>query len=160
MTEAKRLETRAMEAVSHCLMEYLNVPNVYWNVRWPSSSDYVADVLLIDRAGVGDPHVVEIKLGAAAALKFVPRLRRVAAPYRWIAFFADTVDPSVQKALKDNRPLYPSTGPGRIGVIHLLRLPDDTLKAVIMVVAERFAGNYDDPVDRFTARHKPTMSYR
>ncbi|MCX7041061.1 MAG: hypothetical protein NT005_18260 [Spirochaetes bacterium] len=117
------------------------------------------DLLAIDRAGTGDIHVVEIKRRAADAIKAIPQLMQRPAHYRWIAFFADTADRKTEKALLGPRLLFPSEGPGRIGVIEIVRKAADTLVASIKIPAERFPGSLDEQAESFKAANKPEISF-
>ena len=158
MTQTQQVQERAKEPVSRCLIRHLVVPDVYWDAPWPSLHNQV-DLLAIDRAGSGDVHVVQIKRKAADALKAIPRLMHVPAQYRWIAFLKETADRRAQAALLSHPSLYPAQGPGRVGIIEVVRLGGDTLGANIKLAAERFPGSLDEEVQRFVAACKPTISF-
>jgi len=158
MTPTQRAEARSKEPVSRCLIRHLLVPCVYWDALWPASEPSV-DLLAIDRAGTGDIHIVEIKRRAADAIKAIPQLMRRPAHYRWIAFFADTADRKIENALLGPRVLFPSEGPGRIGVIEIVRKTVDTLSANIKIPAERFPGALDEQAESFKAANKPDISF-
>jgi len=158
MTPTQRAEARSKEPVSRCLIRHLLVPCVYWDAPWPASEPSV-DLLAIDRAGTGDIHIVEIKRRAADAIKAIPKLMQRPAHYRWIAFFADTADRKTDNALLGPRVLFPSEGPGRIGVIEIVRKAVDTLSATIKIPAERFPGSLDKQAESFKAANKPDISF-
>jgi len=158
MTPTQHAEARAKEPVSRCLIRHLIVPSIYWEAAWPEAEHHV-DLLAIDRAGSGDVHIVEIKKKAADALKAVAQVMRIPAQYRWIAFFADTLDPKTKNALLNQRGLYPTEGPGRVGVIEIVRTAADTLGANIIIQAERFPGSLGELAESLKSRSKPDMSF-
>jgi hypothetical protein len=86
MMNRDRLELRAQDPVAQCLIRRLTVPRVYFDANWPGFAEPAVDLLAIDRDGLGDAHIVEIKRAAPAALKAIPQLLSAAAPFRWIAF--------------------------------------------------------------------------
>lgn len=158
MTETQRLHARAIEPVSECLIHRLIVPDVYWEADWPAPGRGV-DLLIIDHAGAGAVHVVEIKRRVSDALHAIPQVMSIPAHYRWVAFFANTLDAKTERILIGRKPLFPSKGPGCVGVIVVRRNKDGTLEASIKIPAERFPGSYAAEVDAFKAGHKPTISF-
>ena len=158
MTDTERLELRARDAVSRCLIRRLMVPNVYFEAAWPSAG-HRADLLAIDRAGAGDVHVVEIKFRAEDALAATSALLQVPAQFRWVAFFKETLDPRSEADLLSKRPLYPSSGMGRIGVIEVVRMAGDDLGANVVVNAERFAGSNRSEVAKFVKTVEPDVDF-
>ena len=58
------------------------VPRVYFEADWPGMANESADVLAIDRDGMGDAHIVEIRKNAADALAKVPSLLLARALFR------------------------------------------------------------------------------
>ncbi len=158
-TPPNRDEARAREPVSKCLAERLMVPEVYWGVRWLLLPE--VDVLLIDRAGAGDVHAVEIRRDAAKALAVIPQLlKRVRAHYRWIAVFEEGLDSATRAKLLRREGLFPEQGPGCIGVIGVTRSPDGSLEASVLVKAERFPLAARLPTAAFAAKNKPVISFR
>ncbi len=154
----ERLETRGKDAVARCLLRHLSVPTVYFDARWPDSVHEV-DVLAIDRSGVGDVHVVEVKGPPFKLDDVVKRLMRIPAQFRWLAYVRHTSPPRYfAKAAPQS--LYPSKGMGRIGVIEIIRADADDLAANIRFKAERFPGNLSKIVDRFAGNHKPDIEFR
>jgi|WetSurMetagenome_2_1015567.scaffolds.fasta_scaffold07903_6 hypothetical protein len=157
--KAERLHERALEPISQCLIRDLIVPNVYWEVPWPADGKRV-DLLLIDRAGSGPVHVVEIKVHAADAVQSIPQVQRIPAHYRWIAFFAETLDAKTCRQLANREILFPvKNTPGCVGVIEVVRMSDDTLGANILVRAEMFVQALDKDVAAFKKHNKPTIRF-
>jgi hypothetical protein len=151
MTQEQHLEQRAREAVAQCLIRQLIVPKVYFDVAWPDPTRHV-DLLAIDRAGTGDVHAVEIKYHAQVGLDTVVALLEVPAQFRWIAYFRESATPETESALTSKEPLYPSKGMGRVGVIELVRQPNDDLVANVRVRAERFAGSVREQAAQLVAK--------
>ena len=158
MIQTKRLAARALEPVAQCLIRHLHVPQIYFNAPWPCLS-HRADLLVVDRAGTGDLHVVEMEPDASSALKTIPHLLALPAHYRWLAFFHDTLRKSDERALAQRRILYPLEEAGRIGVIEIVRKNKDDLEANIVVKAERFHGLEKSVVAAFVAKHEPDISF-
>ena len=160
MIETQQLELRARDAVSRCLIRSLAVPNVYFDVHWPTvRARRIIDVLAIDRAGVGDVHVVEIKYAARDAFAAIPALLKVPAQFRWIAFYEDTVGPQAIAAAMDKGVLYSPSGMGRVGVIQVASVGEHDLAANIIIRAERFAGSLRERVKKFTKQHPADVEF-
>ena len=119
------------------------------------------DVLAIDRDGVGDPLVVEIKAAAKDALAAIPQLLRINAPYRWIAFLQETEDTETTQALASQDVLFPPSKAeaGRIGVIAIVRLAGGDLGANVRIRAERFATTVYDLAMQFSGSHKANIQF-
>src|SRR5438067_6229073 len=94
-----RLELRAEDPVARCLIRRLMVPRIYFEADWPAIAGGRVDVLAIDRDGVGDVHLVEIRRKAADALAAIPKLLAARAPFRWIAFLRGTEDGQAARTL-------------------------------------------------------------
>jgi hypothetical protein len=157
MTKAERLHLRSRDPVAEFLIRQLVVPTICFEARWPGAGGHPVDVLAIDRAGSGDVHVVEIKPGVLDPKSAAHQLMTVPAQYRWLA------GPKRAFALwpaKAPSFLYPHEGMGRIGVIEIVRTPDDSLVANIRFRAERFGGNLRKEVDAFLAAHRPDIEFR
>jgi len=133
-----RDELRAREAVAHFLIRRLMVPRIYFEVEWPGLPRRRVDVLALDRNGVGDAHIVEIRRSARHALDSVPYLLEARSPYRWIAFFRGTEDEQSLGSLVSQTPLYRDGQAGRIGVIEIVTMAFDDLGANLRLAAERF----------------------
>jgi hypothetical protein len=73
-------------------------PEDRWGCRGISFNGRV-DLLAIDRDGVGDAHLVEIRQTLSDALASTEHLLEARAAYRWIAFFLGTEDTASEDAL-------------------------------------------------------------
>lgn len=60
MTKILHFEQNAKDAVSRLMSRRLIVPKVFFDAAWPDSGHHV-DIVVIDHAGTGDVHVIEIK---------------------------------------------------------------------------------------------------
>jgi hypothetical protein len=158
MTRVERLHQRAKDAVADCLVRYLQVPQVYFEAQWPSTGNRV-DILAIDRAGVGDVHVIEVAAGDYDPRTVVKKLMSIPAQFRWMAVFPKGGQ-KAGPAGKAPSYLYPIEDMGRIGVIEVVRMADDSLGANIRFKAERFRGNYSQEVDQFAKKHRPDIEFR
>ena len=161
--DTRRLEERAIEPITKLFTKKLMVPNIYIHPRWPKFARLI-DLLAIDRAGSGDVHIVEIAYQANSAVNSIPKLMKVPAAYRWIAFFSKTMLPFVKHRLRQPHTLFPAEGPGRIGIIEVnTSNPDDalgdTLEASILVQAERFPGAYYEMAQKFAAKNPPDIEF-
>jgi len=153
-----QLEQRARAPVAQCLIRQLLVPKLYFGAPWPGGDQRV-DLLAVDRAGVGDVHIVEVKFEAARALQAIPQLLAVPAQYRWIAFFHETVNNTVEPELMSRRALYPQSGMGRVGVIEVVRMAGDDLGANVLVRPERFPGSSRPEVSRLLETVPPDIQF-
>lgn len=153
-----RIELRARDAVAQCLIRRLTVPRIYFEAEWPLA-DSPVDVLAIDRDGVGDAHVVEIKRGAPDALRDAVRLiAKIKAPFRWVAFLRGTEDEQSARALLTEEGLIDPSRPGRVGVIEIVEMGND-LGANIRIRAERFADTVYDVATEFSGSHKANIQF-
>jgi hypothetical protein len=159
MTNRDRLELRAHDPIAQCLIRRLTVPRVYFEANWPGFAGRAVDLLLIDRDGLGDAHIVEIKRTAPAALKAIPQLLSAAAPFRWVAYLKGTEDSATGEALNDQSVLYPENTSGRIGVIEIVETTDGDLGANIRVTAERFPDRMHEVATAFSDSHKATIQF-
>lgn len=155
-TNSERLLLRAREPVARCLIRKLIVPKVFFDARWPDEESRT-DLLVIDRAGAGDVHVVEIKSNFRAARSAIPGLLDVPANYRWLAVpRAKNLEEAVSMHIDE---LYPPKGAGRVGIIEIVEIVHD-LGASVVLQAERFPERLADPVDEFVATHAADIEYR
>jgi len=166
MKTTQSIEDRAFTPVADLFIKTLHVPSIYFDARWPSASKRV-DLLVIDRAGVGDVHVVEVKKGVAGAIKAASQLLRIPAQFRWVVCCYEAGDASagakaIQHAVK-NAPLFADHGPGRVGVI-TVEFHEDGLhektKAEVVVRAERFPGSWYEEADKFTKANRADIMFR
>lgn len=153
-----RIELRARDAVARFLIRRLTVPRIYFEARWPLA-DSPVDVLAIDRDGVGDAHVVEIRRGAPDALREAARLiAKTRAPFRWIAFVRGTEDEQSARAILSEEGLIDPSRPGRVGVIEIVEMVSD-LGANIRLPGERFSGGLYDVAMQFSGSHKADIQF-
>lgn len=156
MTQVERLEERAKDAVSRLLIRQLILPKIYFEASWPTPANR-ADLVAIDRAGAGDLHVVEIKRHARDAAQAVKHLLSYPAHFRWLAVFADSLDPETHASLQRDLDAHPVTG--RIGVIQIVRMASDELVANVLFRAERAPSNLKNEIGVFGAANKPDIEY-
>ncbi|AUX22424.1 uncharacterized protein SOCEGT47_029270 [Sorangium cellulosum] len=154
-----RLELRAQDPVARCLIRQLIVPRIYFEANWPGTAHGPVDVLAIDRDGVGDVHLVEIKKRAADALASIPKLIEAQAPFRWIAFLRGTEDEATADALASQEILYPPDTAGRIGVIEIVEMAGNDLGATVRIKAERFPTPVYDLAAKFVDSHQAHIQY-
>lgn len=153
-----RIELRAREAVAQCLIRRLTVPRIYFEAEWPLA-DSPVDVLAIDRDGIGDAHVVEIKRRAPEALRDAARLiAKIKAPFRWIAFVRGTDDDESARAILSEKGLIDPSRPGRVGVIEIVEMGSD-LGANVRLRAERFSDAVYDVATAFSGSHKANIQF-
>ena len=154
-----RLELRAFDPVARCLIRRLFVPRVYFEADWPAAGPVHVDVLAIDRDGVGDAHLVEVRRTAADALACLPSLLDASAPFRWVAFVSGTEDVESARALASQGPLSDPARPGRGGVIEVLETPGGDLEAKVRITAERFLVTVHEVATAFSASHKAHIQF-
>jgi hypothetical protein len=154
-----RLELRAQHPVAQCLIRRLMVPRVYFDADWPGFANSPVDVLVIDRDGTGDPHLVEIKRSAAEALALSPSLLDAHAPYRWIAFLRGTEDAASEAALISQTGLYREQVAGRIGVIEIVKMTGDELGANVRLAAERFPTPAYEMASAYSDSHEAQIQF-
>ena len=158
--ETTRIESRAQEPVAKLLCRELYVPHVYLEVCWPPQGGIRVDVLAIDRAGIGDAHIVQIRESADSALNCVPDLMKAPSHFRWIAFNAETVTAEIKARLESKAELDPPAGAGRVGAIAIERASEDNLIAKIVVYAERFHGLKYSQIGEYVKGLEPDMYIR
>ena len=152
-----RIELRARDAVASCLIRRLTVPRIYFEAEWPLAQNRV-DVLAIDRDGVGDAHVVEIRRAAPDALASAVELLKTSAPFRWIAFLRGTEDETTVLGLIFQKGLYVPSVPGRIGIIEIVETEAD-LGATVRLAAERFPDAVYEVATSFSGSHKANIQF-
>lgn len=154
LTESQR-EARGKNAVGALLARRLIVPKIFFDAHWPKRTSQI-DVLAVDRAGSGDIHVVEVKVGAKAAAEAVVRLMHLPAHYKYVAI----IEPRSYRI--PERTLYAGNGLGRVGVIVFDEKEHDELQARIEIAPERFRVAADDikRIDRFTEKEHADIEIR
>ncbi len=154
-----RLELRALDPVAQCLIRRLTVPRVYFAADWPGMADQRVDVLAIDRDGVGDTHLVEVRRTAADALAALPVLFAASAPFRWIAFPRGSEDSEAQSVLASRDALHVQGTAGRVGIIEIVEMVGGTLGANVRLAAERFPDAVYDVATAFSGSHKANIQF-
>jgi hypothetical protein len=154
-----RIELRAQDPVAQCLIRQLIVPRIYYEADWPGLANGRADVLAIDRDGVGDAHLVEIRRSAGEALAQIQKLLKARSPFRWIAFLRGTEDEATKLALTAQDILYPPDTAGRVGVIEIVEMAGGDLGANVRIKAERFPTPAYDLAAAFVASHQATIQF-
>ena len=154
LTEAQ-LEARGKNAVAALLARRLIVPKIFFDAHWPTRTSRIG-VLAVDRAGAGDIHVVEVKVGVRGAAEAVVQLMHLPAHYKYVA----VVDPGNYRL--QERALYSEDGLGRIGVILFQEKEHDELQARIEIAPERFrvGPSIIKQIDRFTAKEHADIEIR
>ncbi len=163
---------RAKNAVQNYLIRKLLVPKIYLDADWNGTR---LDLIAIDRAGVGDVHVVRlvppqgrfIEDGAMvmiAGIVFdaVKELRSIRSQYRYVAVVSDdpetrryeVTEPILQGALAED-------GVGRVGVLYV-DLTEDEPTVQVILKPERFRSSPEmvELADRFVAEHTANWEVR
>ena len=158
-------EHRAKDPIARAMVDYLDVPMVFFDAPWPTQGKRI-DIVAIDRAGAGDVHVIEIVKNLAQGIKDLPKLLKIPAQFRWFAYPFDPADTKADQAEYDRLetvPLFAPKGMGRVGVI-LVRPEEhahgDCLLGEIVVRAERFRGSYHEQVQRFLEKNRPDIEFK
>lgn len=146
---------RVQNAVANFLFGTLIVPKIFFNARWPSRKREV-DVLAVDRAGAGEIHVVEVKVGSANLAQSVGSLMEIPAHFKYLALFGSGAYRPTERAL------YAPDGMGRIGIIQVHKTQQGDLAVGLSVRPERFRldSSYFRQIDRFTASRPADMEIR
>jgi hypothetical protein len=150
-----QLEARGKNAVADLLAKRLIVPKIFFDAAWPAKRSRI-DVLAVDRAGAGDIHVVEVKVGINAAIQSVAQIKELPAHYKYVA----VVNPGNYR-LKEPT-LYSGDGLGRVGVILFEQGEHNQLVARIEIAPERFRVGAEiiRRIDRFTATQHADIEIR
>lgn len=147
--------SRVKNAVAQFLFGALIVPKIFFDARWPSRKNGV-DVLAVDRAGAGEIHIVEVKVGSADLTGVIRRLAAIPAHFKYVALFGNAgFHPS-------DGSLYAPDGMGRVGVIQVREDGADELRADFIVRPERFRldASYFKQIDKFTAARPADIEIR
>jgi hypothetical protein len=147
--------SRVKNAVAGFLFGALIVPKIFFDARWPPRKGRV-DVLAVDRAGAGEIHIVEVKVGAGDLPNAVRSIAGIPAHFKYLALFGNgSYYPS-------NESLYAPDGMGRVGVIRVRETASGDLQAEFHVRPERFRldSSYFRQIDKFTAARPADMEIR
>ena len=175
--EAQKELGRAKNAVQGYLIRKLLYPKVYLDAEWDGAH---ADLLAIDRTGVGDVHVVRIisvhphftppthghELTMASSTKelsrYIEEMRSLSGHFRYLA--------SVEPGSK-SREYYPASnfqqaalakdGVGRIGFL-LVDLSGDEPAVKVLIKPERFRSSKQitDLADRYVTENQANWEVR
>ena len=147
--------SRAKNAVARFLFGALIVPKIFFDAHWPSRKNRV-DVMAVDRAGAGEIHIAEVKIGSSDLAGAVRRIAGIPAHFKYLVLFGNgSYHPSVSS-------LYAPDGMGRVGVIRVQENRADELHAEFIVRPERFRldSSYFKQIDKFTAARPADMEIR
>lgn len=150
-----QLQARGKNAAAELFARRLIVPKIFFDAPWPGKSAR-ADVLAVDRAGAGDIHVVDVRVGIIAARDSVTQLMQLPAHYKYVAI----LNPGNRRL--QERDLYAGDGLGRIGILLFEEEEHGQLVARIEIAPERFRVGPDviRQIDRFTARQHADREIR
>ncbi|MBZ5630401.1 MAG: hypothetical protein LAO06_16195 [Acidobacteriia bacterium] len=151
---AQQLERRGANAVAELLMRTLIVPKIYFEASWPTRLNKV-DVLAVDRAGAGDIHVVEVKVGNSELPHSIASVKQVPAHYKYLALLENgSYWPSEDL-------LYAADGMGRIGLIRIEER-DNEMQATLFSRPERFRIEPASvrQIEQFTKKNPPDWEIR
>ena len=162
---AERELGRAKNAVLQLLQKQLIVPKIYFETEWEGRH---VDLLAIDRDGVGDVHVVEIKrlhatLDHPAIDEAVDQLRAVPAQYKYLAVLDSTFPSGTYRNLltsEQKEQLFSEDGIGRVGLINFSLDDEGKPTAHLLIVPERFRAFVNTAADTFVAKHQPDWEIR
>jgi len=165
---------RAKNAVQDYFIRKLLIPKIYFDADWGGTKP---DLVAIDRAGVGDVHVVQlVKIATEheddpTSLKIyadilinaqIEEIRKTPAQFRYLALvgLAPTVD-SYQPSSDQTKKLLAEDGVGRIGIL-LVDLAESEAVVRTAVRAERFRSSRDiiANADIFVAKATPNWEVR
>ena len=158
----EQTEARALEPIATCLMRQLIVPDVYF-AHIEASGIIAADVVLIDRAGVGDVHAVQARAGFDAAWSVLPSVMLWPSHFRWLAVVCLSNSDRRKLgslSLRKLQQLLPPSGAGRVGLIEVAMEPGGGLGAKILHRAERFHGHFRDSLLHSLGGRSPDVTYR
>lgn len=152
---AEQQHSRVENAVAQFLSEMLIVPKIFFEAQWPSRHNRV-DVLAVDRAGAGEIHIVEVKIGNGDIAEALRSMSEIPAHFKYLALFQDG------RRVPQAKPLYAGNGMGRVGIIQVREDRGSNLQAEFLVRPERFRLNssYFRQIDKFTARQPADMEIR
>jgi hypothetical protein len=157
---------RAKNAVQNYLVHKLLIPKVYLDADWNGK---VADVLAIDRAGVGDIHAVYIvyqgkDVEGALETVIANRGTHIIPHFLYAAVVYDgTEKPKLVLPERIIQRSLAEDGVGRVGILYVdLSEDDPRLQVVSRLKAERFRSSKEivELADQFVAEHTANWEYR
>lgn len=146
---------RVKNVVARFLFGALIVPKIFFDAHWPSKRIRV-DVLAVDRAGAGEIHIVEVKVGAGNFSEALREIAVVPAHFKYLALFGNA------SYIPTDDGLYAPDGMGRIGVIQVRELGAKDLSAEFLIRPERFRldSSFFKQIDKFTTNRPADMEIR
>ncbi|MGH9600105.1 MAG: hypothetical protein ACRD27_09585 [Terracidiphilus sp.] len=171
-TQKQQYLGRAMNALQDYLIRKLLIPKIYLDTEW---NGIPVQVLAIDRAGVGDVHLVwteflepgvDIRAASVLSDSWLPsgveEIKSLPSHYRYIAIVSG--DPNMRQfSLRDEiiRKSFAEDGVGRVGILHVDLSEDDPLVRVILK-AERFRSSKEivELADRYVLEHTANWEIR
>jgi hypothetical protein len=155
MVDRPQLEHRALEPVAQCLIRHLLVPDVYLDVQ--VDPDRRLDLVLIDRAGSGDVHLVEVRATPANALDIAASLLVAPGQYRWLAVHA--TEPEISTLRREMHAFLPAKGAGRVGLVRIVTMANNDIGANIVWKAERFHSGSRAPFVQSLQTRQPDIHF-
>jgi hypothetical protein len=146
---------RVKNAVARFLFGVLIVPKIFFDAHWPSKKSKI-DVLAVDRAGAGEIHIVEVKVGTGDFSAARSEIGSLPAHFKYLALFENA------SYIPTDDGLYALDGMGRIGVIQVRESGASDLSAEFLIRPERFRLNpaYFRQIDKFTTKRSADMEIR
>lgn len=146
---------RVENAVAQFLCNALVVPKIFFEAQWPSRDNRV-DVLAVDRAGAGEIHAVEVKIGTVGFTQILRVMNKIPAHFKYLALFQNS------RRVPAENELYAADGMGRIGIIQVREDNASDLKAEFLIRPERFRldASYFKQIDKFTTSRTADMEIR
>ncbi len=123
--------SRVENAVAQFLSKALIVPKIFFEAQWPSRRRRV-DVLAVDRAGAGEIHIVEVKVGDLDFAQAVRSLDEIPAHFKYLALFQNG------KHIPAEKELYTENGMGRVGLIQVAKMRQVTSRQSFLSVPNVF----------------------
>jgi hypothetical protein len=147
--------SRVENAVAHFLSGVLIVPKIFFEARWPSRQNRV-DVLAVDRAGAGEVHIVEVKVGNGDITEALRAMLEIPAHFKYLALFQNG------RKVPHEKGLYAGNGMGRVGIIRVREDQTSNLQVEFLIRPERFRldSSYFRQIDKFTAAHAADIEIR
>jgi hypothetical protein len=146
---------RVKNAVARFLFGILIVPKIFFDAQWPSKRNKV-DVLAVDRAGAGEIHVAEVKIGTGGFGEALCEIGDIPAHFKYLALFENA------GYIPSDDGLYAPDGMGRIGVIQVRESGTSDLSVDFLIRPERFRLNptYFRQIDKFTTNRLADIEIR
>jgi hypothetical protein len=147
--------SRVENAVARFLSNALIVPKIFFEAQWPSRQSRV-DVLAVDRAGAGEIHVVQVKVGGGDLVRSLRFMTDIPAHFKYLALFQNG------KRVPAERDLYSANGMGRVGILQVRQDQASDLQVEFLIRPERFRldSSFFRQIDRFTTNRPADIEIR